>query len=252
MFLPGLPVDLIRACYAAAPGNEIASGKFDNRRSSAALSANTFGKYLAHPEALPPLPGDSAVDWPARHVQLEATLRFPWPGGRLPCLDVLITTQRRVIGIESKRFEPFRSFRSARLSEAYRRPLWGAAMQGYERVRDRLLEQPALYHHLDAAELVRHAFGLRTAVHRDGRLRGLRPVLVYLHAEPSHRPDGRPIPREALVAHRHELERFSRDVADDEVKFRALSYRALLAGWAAMADLESASHAAAITRLFAP
>lgn len=252
MFLPGLPVELIRACYAAAPGNEIASGKFDNRRSSAALSANTFGRYLAQPEAMPPLPGEEAVDWPPRQVQLEASVRFPWPGGRLPCLDVLITTERRVIGIESKRFEPFRSFRSPRLSEVYRRPLWGEAMKGYERVRDGLLEEPELYRQLDAAELVRHAFGLRTTAHRDGRRRGLRPVLLYLHAEPHHAPDGRTIPPEAHAAHRREVERFGREVAGDEVGFRAITYQDLLAAWSATGDPEAAGHAAAVTRLFAP
>jgi hypothetical protein len=41
--LPGLPGELIRACYAAAPGNEIASAKFASPESSAALAASTFG-----------------------------------------------------------------------------------------------------------------------------------------------------------------------------------------------------------------
>jgi hypothetical protein len=44
--LPGLPVELIRACYAAAPGNEIESGKFASSESSAALVANAFGFFL--------------------------------------------------------------------------------------------------------------------------------------------------------------------------------------------------------------
>lgn len=58
--LPGLPIDLIRACYAGAPGNEIASGKFANPESSAALAANTFGPFLVRPADLPPVPGCEA------------------------------------------------------------------------------------------------------------------------------------------------------------------------------------------------
>lgn len=252
MFLPGLPVALIRACYAAAPGNEIATGKFDNRRSSAALAANTFGKYLGRPQDMPRLPSDTGEDWPPRQVQLEATLRFPWPGGRHPCLDVLITTARRVIGIESKRFEPFRSTRGPRLSDAYWRPLWGTRMMAFERMRDRLRDADEVYHYLDATELVRHAFGLRTMVHRDSRRRGLAPVLLYLYAEPAHAPDGREIGPEAHAAHRAELTKFARAVDGDEVTFCALSYRELLEAWAREDDPDVACHAAAVMRLFAP
>lgn len=252
MFLPGLPVDLIRACYAAAPGNEIATGKFDNRRSSAALAANTFGKYLGRPADVPRLPGDAAIDWPPLQLQLEATLRFPWPGGRHPCLDVMITTANRVIGIESKRFEPFRATRGPRMSDAYWRPLWGTRMTGFERVRDRLSDGAEAFHYLDATELVRHAFGLRTVVHRDARRRGLAPVLLYLYAEPVQAPDGRAIAAEAHAAHRAEVARFAEAVAGDEVGFRALTYRDLLGAWAADEDADIACHASAVIRLFAP
>ncbi len=252
MFLPGLPVALIRACYAAAPGTEIATGKFDNRRSSAALAANTFGKYLGRPEDMPRLPSDTGHDWPPRQVQLEATLRFPWPGGRHPCLDVLITTESRVIGIKSKRFEPFRATRSPRLSEAYWRPLWGSRMTEYERLRDRLRDAEEVYRYLDATELVRHAFGMRTMVHRDQRRRGLTPELVYLYAEPMQAPDGRAIGVTAHAAHRAELARFAGAVTDAEVAFHALSYRDLLDAWGNSPDPEAAAHAAAVMRLFAP
>ncbi|MDR3537111.1 MAG: hypothetical protein P4L71_11485 [Acetobacteraceae bacterium] len=252
MFLPGLPIALIRACYAAAPGNEIATGKFDNRRSSAALAANTFGKYLGRPQDMPRLPAEPGDDWPACQVQLEATLRFPWPGGRHPCLDVLITTAHRVIGIESKRFEPFRSTRGPRLSDAYWRPLWGSHMKAFEELRDRLRDADETYHYIDATELVRHAFGLRTMVHRDPRRRGLAPVLLYLYAEPSNTPDGRTIAPEAHEAHRAELAKFARTVRDDEVTFCFLSYRELLDAWAADSDPDVACHAAAVMRLFAP
>jgi hypothetical protein len=252
MFLPGLPANLIRACYAAAPGSEIATGKFDNRRSSAALAANTFGKYLDQPQAMPPFPAYDAYDWPPRRLQLEARLRFPWPGGRLPCLDVMIATAGRLIGIESKRFEPFRTGRSGRLSEAYDRPIWGGRMTAHELLRDRLRDAEEQFRFVDASELLRRAFGLRTAVHLDARRRGLAPLLVYLYAEPLHGPDGRAIPSEQHVGHRAELERFGAAVAGDEVAFRALSYRDLLNAWCASDDLEAREHAAAILRLFTP
>ena len=118
-FLPGVPGRLVEAMYNAAPGNEIASGKFDHPESSARLAANAFGYFLERPDSLPPLPG-CEEEWPATHVDLEQTVRLPWGGGRHPVLDVLIATPSALIGIESKRFEPFR--RSPVFSKAYWRP----------------------------------------------------------------------------------------------------------------------------------
>lgn len=225
--LPGLPAEAIRACYAAAPGNEIESGKFASPESSAALVANSFGWFLEQPEALPPLPGKEDLGWPATRVGLEAIVRFPWSGGRHPCLDVLIETGAALIGIESKRYEPFRPKAPPALSDAYWRPVWGSAMGGYEAVRDSLRDGRDDFRHLDAAQLVKHALGLRTAAENAGR----RPVLVYLHAEPKAWPDGRPIADDEHRAHGDEIARFAAAVAGDEVAFLALSYRQLLANW---------------------
>lgn len=76
-FLPGIPVQLVRAAYAAAPGNEIDSGKFASPESSAALVANTFGFFLDRPADLPSLGLEQDWAWPPASVQLEAIVRFP-------------------------------------------------------------------------------------------------------------------------------------------------------------------------------
>lgn len=81
-FLPGVPAERVFARYAAAPGNEIDSGKLFSPESSAALAANVFGFFLTHASDLPPLPGSSGWGWPARTVDLEVIVRFPWRGGR--------------------------------------------------------------------------------------------------------------------------------------------------------------------------
>ena len=192
-FLPGVPGPEIERIFNAAAGNEIESGKFDNPESSAALAANAFGFFLKRPQDLPPLPDCDRVAWPARSLSIEATVRFPWSGGRHPVLDCLVITPSALIGIESKRYEPFRSKKSASFSDAYWRPIWGDDMKGYEGVRDTLRANGRLYDFLDAAQLVKHAFALRTAVHnrRSGH-DGLTPILFYLYAEPAVWPkDGR-------------------------------------------------------------
>jgi hypothetical protein len=231
MFLPGLPQDLIRACYAAAPGNETESGKFSSPVSSAALAANAFGLFLVSPGDFPPPPGGETWGWPASAVRLETELRFPWRGGCHPWVYVLVETSTALIGIESKRYEPFSREPDVSFSDAYWRPVWGNAMAGYERVRDNLRDNHALFTRLDAAQLVKHAFGLRTRVHRKEQWRGKRPVLVYVYAEPERWPDGRPI--------RAEVGRFAETVADDEV----LSMRARIANscWLGPAPRTTAS-----------
>ena len=253
-FLPGVPGAEIERIFNAAAGNEIVTGKFDSPESSAALAANTFGLFLNRPWDLPPLPNCDRVAWPARSLSIEATVRFPWRGGRHPVLDCLITTTSALIGIESKRFEPFRSKSPASFSEAYWRPVWGDDMKGYEGVRDTLRANGHLYQFLDAAQLVKHAFALRTKVYRRRSGHdGLTPILFYLYAEPGVWPkDGRPIGDDEKTKHRQEIVRFAKDVAGDEVGFVSCSYRQLLEDWARHKDHGIRAHAAAVTRRFSP
>lgn len=248
--LPGMPIDRILACYAAAPGNEIESGKFSSPESSAALAANTFGYFLDRAADLPPLPGCRGLGWPACDVRLEADVRFPWPGGTHPCLDALVETRDALIGVESKRYEPFRAKQKPHLSSAYWRSVWGDAMAGYERVRNALSDGSARFTHLDAAQLMKHAFGLRTAVHKDRRMIGKRPILVYLHAEPKTWPDGRKIDRAMIEAHRAEIALFAAMVRNDEVAFASASYRDLLAEWRTDPDERIRLHAKAVLDRF--
>lgn len=252
-FLPGVPGPEIEAIFNAAAGNEIATGKFDSPESSAALAANAFGFFLRRPSDLPALPGCDGETWPARSLTIEAELRFPWSGGRHPVLDCLVTTPSALIGIESKRFEPFRGKKEPALSDAYRRPVWGERMQGYESIRDSLSSEPNLYGHLDAAQLFKHAFALRTAVHRRGRHGGLSPILYYVYAEPEvWSESGKPVDKGAKARHREEIECFAASVAGDEVTFVHSPYRQLLDAWASHEDGRVRDHADAVTAWFSP
>ena len=252
-FLPGVPRPAIEAIFNAAPGNEIATGKFDSPESSAALAANAFGFFLKKPSNLPALPGCHGETWPARSLALEAEVRFPWSGGRHPVLDCLVTTPSAFIGIESKRFEPFRGKKESVLSDAYWRPVWGERMKGYESIRDGLRSEPRRYKQLDAAQLFKHAFALRTAVHKRLELRGLAPILFYVYAEPEIWPaSGKAVDDGAKVRHREEIERFAAAVAGDEVIFVPCSYRRLLDAWAHHTDGRVRAHADAVAAHFSP
>ena len=249
-FLPGVPAAQVEAIFNAAPGNEISTGKFDSPESSAALAANTFGFFLNRPGDMPPLPGCGHITWPAHSVNLERTVRFPWRGGRHPVLDVLITTPSALIGIESKRFEPFESS----ISDTFWREVWGDRMRGYERVRDKLYRRDkGLYAHLNATQLIKHALALRAQVNLRAKHHGLTPILMYLYAEPNSWPnDGRPVREEMRARHREEIADFARRVSGDEVKFIACSYRELLSGWQENESPKIRAHAEAVIQSFAP
>ena len=242
-FLPGVPEHLIRAALAKAGGNEIESGKLDSPESSAALAVNAFGWFIERASDLPPFPPLADLDWPAGRVDVERQMRFPWRGGRHPWLDAAVETNSHVIGVESKRFEPFRDAKTVHLSDAYDRDLWGDRMTPFTAMRDRLRAGDGGYLHLDAAQLVKHAFGLVT----EGRRIGKVPVLLYLYAEPPRR-GATPIPAAAIERHRAEIADFAAGVVDAEVRFVACSWRNWLAGWTG----DARDHAGALIAQFQP
>ena len=253
-FLPGVPSEQIEQIYNNAPGNEIRSGKFDSPESSAALVANTFGFFLNTPGRLPALPGCDTSGWPASSVALEKEVRFPWraPWGH-PVLDVLMTTASALIGIESKRFEPFRDNPEGGFTDTYWRDVWGDGLNGYQGVRDALRKNKGLYIHLKADQLVKHALALRTRTGPGKEYSGLSPVLFYLYAEPDLLPNSnRRVGDAEKAVHREEVRHFAQSVQGDEVSFVAGTYRDLLLTWNQSEDPSIREHAKAVACRFVP
>ena len=243
-FLPGVPEAAVLAALTRSPGNELASGKFASPESSAALAVNVFGWFLNRPDSLPPLPGVPMGQ--PESVEIEAELRFPWTGGRHPWLDAAITTATTLVGVESKRYEPFRPAKANTFSEAYDSRDWGEGMARFTAMRRALAEGRQSYRCLDAVQLVKHAYGLRT----QGLKRAKGAVLVYLHAAPATWASGKPVSPEAIARHQAEIADFARAVQGDAVTFAPLRWADLLADWAKRPAL--ADHAAAISARFGP
>ncbi|WP_225027625.1 PGN_0703 family putative restriction endonuclease [Xinfangfangia pollutisoli] len=243
-FLPGVPADLVLQALRRAPGKELASGKFDSPDSSAALAANAFGWFLTRPQALPPLPG-VPMGRPDT-VEIEASLRFPWRGGEHPWLDAVISSATTLVGVESKRYEPFRPKKRSEFSPAYAAQDWGRGLTRWHEMRRALAEGRQVYRCLDAVQLVKHAYGLAT----QGAKRGRGAVLVYLHAAPAQWSNGKLVDPAAIARHAAEISDFARAVQGDLVSFVPLRWADLLAQWAAEPAL--AAHAAALRDRFGP
>lgn len=149
--------------------------------------------------------------------------------------------------------EPFRPKSPAKIiQEAYWRPVWGDRMGGYEQMRDELRDGNRTFRHLDALQLVKHAFGLRTAVHQDRRFESRIPILVYLYATPESWPVGRAISAATHAKHRGEIAEFARMVEGDEVTFLSCSYREMLESWRSAGDVAIGAHADRLIDRFRP
>jgi hypothetical protein len=247
-FLPGVPEEHVKESLLVAGGNELASGKFHSAESSAALAVNVFGWFVERPEMLPIMPGMPSAEWPAQRVEVEYCARFPWRGGKHPWLDAFVETRGYLIGIESKRFEPFRDSKQVSFSPAYSRPVWGPGMEPFERARDALIEgeQRFRFEYLDAAQLVKHAFGLVT----EGRRKRKQPALIYIFAEPE-KLGGNRISSSAKLCHRDEIARFAGAVSGAAVRFDAISYGEWFATWSTAAP-EVCTHRDALIERFRP
>lgn len=197
-------------------GNELA-GKFRAAHSSSALAVNVFAPFKQCPSALR-LPGDTRFS----SLCFERKCPHGLAGRRSPNLDVFADAEAGgVVAIESKCLEPmtphtasFAPAYDAEIRDARRATPWFREMI-------HLTQEPKTYRWLDAAQLVKHAFGIAHSVPD-------RPsILLYLFWEPSN-PDEHPF----FGEHRKEVARFSDSVSGATPAFAAMSYPELWAQWA--------------------
>ncbi len=218
-----------------AAGKELESGKFLSPESSSALAVNTFAFFNPFSQKMPPLP-KIENSFPAISVDIEYQARFPWRGGRHPWLDAFVETETNIIGIESKRFEPFRDAKKIDISDAYDRHVWGDNMARYKKLRDNLRDRSLTFKYLDAAQLLKHAFGMVTEGKRKSKL----PILFYIFAEPR-ALQSKVISPEQHLEHRMECNLFKEFVKGDEVRFEYCSYMEWLATWPSELEIHANS-----------
>lgn len=212
--LPLVSPEDFEADLSAGDGNELET-KFRAAHSSSALAVNCFAPFRRRNADLA-LPTDAGFG----DLQFERKCPTGLRGGRAPNLDVLLSGPTSVVGIESKLTE-FLGKHRAEFSPAYADQIRDERReQGYFREMLRLMDAPEAYVWLDAAQLIKHAFGLARTF-RD------RPVtLLYLFWEPAN-PECSP----AFAAHRQEIAAFAERVAVSRPAFAAMSYPELWATW---------------------
>lgn len=127
---------------------------------------------------------------------------------------------------------------------------WGTKMGPVEALRDSLRSGNSDLAAIDATQLVKHSFALRSESHR--RKPPKPAVLVYLYAEPRQWPGGESIHELRHKQHVDAIQRYAEKVTGSEVEFKYLTYKQLLASWAKQGSISLKAHAEAIEMRFAP
>lgn len=112
------------------------------------------------------------------------------------------------VGVECKLFEPYGRLSAKRLSERYLTLDSWAEIPHWRRLAERLCDNGDGYRRLDAAQLVKHALGLKAGAERGS----WRLVYLYLDA-----------PGEEAAEHTTEIRRFQEAIASDGRVFSAVS-----------------------------
>jgi len=220
--LPGIKADLIKEDYSKGSGHEW-KGKFCAVHSSAALTANTFGRWKIEP-ALMTLAGNTGFYKLVLEAKCPTGLR-----GTPPNLDVLLKSTDTVIGIESKLLELLTPTKPE-FSNSYSKDRLPLCEDAWWALLESVRQWPAT--HLDAAQLIKHYLGLRHS-YPDGN----NVLLVYLYWKPLNA--GR---FEEYAHHAEDLEKFQRAIQHSEkVRFIALDYLQLWNEWEK--DQNMAEHA---------
>ena len=202
-------------------GNEMEE-KFRAVHSSSALAVNVFAPFKANPAGLR-LPGGSGF----AKLQFERKCPHGIPGRRSPNLDLLADGPSGVVAVESKCLETltphvanFAPAYEYEIKDQRRQSAWFREMQ-------RLVKEPKTYRWLDAAQLVKHAFGVAHT------FPGQPVTLLYIFWEPANANEF-PI----FAEHRDEVTRFAESISGGGPEFVAMSYPELWRLWDTQSEPE--------------
>lgn len=210
LFMPLMPRSHEEFGHGA--GSELGTpddpGSMASLRSSSALAVNVFDAWRdADPGLMGPLVGAD------RAVGIRFEVQYPTGlGGVPPHLDVVMDQSSGVpLAIESKFAEVYSPAHNAFRSSYFDAPgLW----EGFTQTRQlasAVADGSTEFDHLGAAQLVKHALGLKRAHGPNGF------KLLYLWYE---------WPGEIAAAHRREIESFAEAIGDD-FDFTALTHQEL-------------------------
>ncbi len=201
--------------FEGANGNELYK-KFRAAHSSSALVVNTFARWKKDPTSLD-IFGNTNFNRMTFEGKCSTGL-----GGTPPNLDILLTSDDSIIGVESK-FTEYLKPKKPHFSSSYQREKLPQAEDEWWNLLEKVRDGSPQY--LDAAQLIKHYLGLRYLNNKEG-FANHKITLLYLFWEPENWKD-----YDVLKKHRKEIENFTNQVKSSSVKFIAKSYSELWKTW---------------------
>jgi hypothetical protein len=201
--------------FEGGNGNELYM-KFRAAHSSSALAVNTFARWRRDPSLLNVF-GNTSFNTLKFEEKCSTGL-----GGTPPNLDILLTNDDHVIGIESK-FTEYLKPKKPHFSSSYQREKLPQAEDNWWNLLEKVKDGNPQF--LDVAQLIKHYLGLRCLNNKEG-FANHKITLLYLFWEPEnwHNYD-------IFKNHRNEIEAFTYHVKGSSVKFVARSYPELWIEW---------------------
>lgn len=208
----GVTTEMIQTDYCEGSGQEWLA-KIRAIHSSAALTANTFGRWKTDPAKINILGFSGFFS-----LKLEAKCKTGL-GGTPPNLDVLLQSSKVVIGIESKLLEPLKRTKPL-FSPSYVRDRLPLCEESWWNLLEQLRYWPPA--HLDAAQLVKHYLGLRKQFSYNKKV-----FLLYLFWKPLNATS-----IAEYLQHAKEIEKVRKALPDNgSIQFIAMDYLQLWEAW---------------------
>jgi len=167
--ISGIKMEDFQGDFEGGSGNELYK-KFRAAHSSSALAVNTFARWRRDPSSLNVF-GNTSFN----------TLKFEGKcstglGGTPPNLDILLTSDNSIIGIESK-FTEFLNPKKPNFSGSYQRNKLSQAEDQWWNLLEKVKDGSPQY--LDTAQLIKHYLGLRCLNNKDGFANHKITLLIY-------------------------------------------------------------------------
>jgi hypothetical protein len=211
----------IESDLSQGSGNELQSGKFNSIASSSALGVNALGAFYEPNFLIWPTIKSEKFNNPIFEKKLSNGLR-----GTNPNLDVFFENENSVLAIECKFLETL-GVKKPQFSDQYSNIKDDRRNSKWFRLMTEIINGNIKFRYLDAAQLIKHYFGLAHE-YADSNLD---LELGYVFWEPERNGD---IPGPVIdlyAGHRKECEKFAELVAGDKLQFSFYSYFELLEYW---------------------
>jgi hypothetical protein len=220
----GIETDALAASVEdlrAGSGGELAAvagkrPKLHSAYSSAALVVSTFARWRLQPKTLA-IAGRRGFESLAFEVRCPI---FASAKATPPNLDVVLKAPGQLLAIESKLTEHLAGTQRAEFSAAYPSVVPGLLDRHWQQLHARLQANPTAFEFVNAAQLVKHALGLRKCFPAH------EITLLYLYWEPTNA-----VEHSTFAAHAAEVAELRAKLADSELSFEPLTYASLWGQW---------------------